>query len=116
MAGAFKRGLSSAGRAPALQAGGREFESLSLHWEEKNFFLMKNYGVILQSVKKYFLTLLYLENRIPKQTEKTSKKEARNAATLCGERECERGLCKRSLTAYKAIGQAKKSMGRMPWH
>ena len=25
------RGLSSAGRAPALQAGGREFESLSLH-------------------------------------------------------------------------------------
>ena len=25
-------GLSSAGRAPALQAGGREFESLSLHW------------------------------------------------------------------------------------
>ena len=27
----FLRGLSSAGRAPALQAGGREFESLSLH-------------------------------------------------------------------------------------
>ena len=30
-------GLSSVGRAPALQAGGREFESLSLHrttaWE-----------------------------------------------------------------------------------
>ena len=26
-----RRGLSSAGRAPALQAGGREFESLSLH-------------------------------------------------------------------------------------
>ena len=24
-------GLSSVGRAPALQAGGREFESLSLH-------------------------------------------------------------------------------------
>ena len=28
---ASRRGLSSAGRAPALQAGGREFESLSLH-------------------------------------------------------------------------------------
>ena len=27
----LQRGLSSAGRAPALQAGGREFESLSLH-------------------------------------------------------------------------------------
>ena len=30
-------GRSSAGRAPALQAGGQEFESLHLHWrvEEK---------------------------------------------------------------------------------
>ena len=27
----LKWGLSSVGRAPALQAGGREFESLSLH-------------------------------------------------------------------------------------
>ena len=26
-----RRGLSSVGRAPALQAGGREFESLHLH-------------------------------------------------------------------------------------
>ena len=25
-------GFSSVGRAPALQAGGREFESLNLHW------------------------------------------------------------------------------------
>ena len=30
------RGCSSVGRAPALQAGGREFESLSLHCE-RNF-------------------------------------------------------------------------------
>ena len=29
------RGYSSAGRAPALQAGGREFESLRLHPERK---------------------------------------------------------------------------------
>ena len=29
-------GLSSVGRAPALQAGGREFESLSLHLSEKS--------------------------------------------------------------------------------
>ena len=27
-----RRGCSSVGRAPALQAGGREFESLHLHW------------------------------------------------------------------------------------
>ena len=26
------RGRSSAGRAPALQAGGQEFDSLRLHW------------------------------------------------------------------------------------
>ena len=32
------RGLSSAGRAPALQAGGREFESLSLHWNVRKPF------------------------------------------------------------------------------
>ena len=60
MAGTFKRGLSSAGRAPALQAGGREFESLSLHWKEKNFFLMKNYGVILRILKKFLF-----ENFVP---------------------------------------------------
>ena len=36
VAASFKRGRSSVGRAPALQAGGREFESLRLH-PERNF-------------------------------------------------------------------------------
>ena len=31
VAASFKRGRSSVGRAPALQAGGQEFESLRLH-------------------------------------------------------------------------------------
>tara|TARA_R100000353_G_scaffold167581_1_gene129746 strand:+ start:779 stop:1150 length:372 start_codon:yes stop_codon:yes gene_type:complete len=31
-----KRGCSSAGRAPALHAGGREFESRQLHQKKKN--------------------------------------------------------------------------------
>ena len=31
VAASFKRGRSSVGRAPALQAGGQEFESLHLH-------------------------------------------------------------------------------------
>ena len=35
VAASFKRGRSSVGRAPALQAGGREFESLRLHPERK---------------------------------------------------------------------------------
>ena len=30
------RGCSSVGRAPALQAGGQEFESLHLHQDEKS--------------------------------------------------------------------------------
>ena len=32
VAARLKRGRSSVGRAPALQAGGQEFESLRLHW------------------------------------------------------------------------------------
>ena len=32
MAARFIWGCSSVGRAPALQAGGQEFESLHLHW------------------------------------------------------------------------------------
>ena len=46
-----RRGLSSAGRAPALQAGGREFESLSLHLQ---------YHPIRENCRRY------LENRILK--------------------------------------------------
>ena len=35
MAAKLQRGRSSVGRAPALQAGGQEFESLRLHCERK---------------------------------------------------------------------------------
>ena len=34
VAARIKWGLSSVGRAPALQAGGREFESLRLHTDD----------------------------------------------------------------------------------
>ena len=47
VAARFKWGCSSVGRAPALQAGGQEFESLHLHWTRK-------------------CSSLYLENRILK--------------------------------------------------
>ena len=40
-----RRGLSSAGRAPALQAGGREFESLSLHEAQSQGRKKENWGV-----------------------------------------------------------------------
>ena len=52
----IKWGLSSVGRAPALQAGGREFESLSLHLQTKWF------------------AESYLENRISKIKYPTSVK------------------------------------------
>ena len=43
----LKWGCSSVGRAPALQAGGQEFESLYLHWfkklNQREFF--ENYTV-----------------------------------------------------------------------
>ena len=35
VAAGFSWGCSSVGRAPALQAGGQEFESLHLHWPKR---------------------------------------------------------------------------------
>ena len=51
-----KRGRSSVGRAPALQAGGQEFESLRLHCENYRFSQRK----------------LFLENRIQKLYKKNN--------------------------------------------
>ena len=52
----FKWGCSSVGRAPALQAGGQEFESLRLHWmetsKEKNPYLENR---ILKIILKYLI-------------------------------------------------------------
>ena len=57
------RGLSSAGRAPALQAGGREFESLSLQLQivylhnirksDKEIFYKIIFGLIAQPVRAH---------------------------------------------------------------
>ena len=47
-----RRGLSSAGRAPALQAGGREFESLSLHEAQSQGRKKENWGVPGRKRKK----------------------------------------------------------------
>ena len=46
-----KWGYSSVGRAPALQAGGREFESLYLHWFQK--MGPKKEGLIAQLVRAH---------------------------------------------------------------
>ena len=54
------RGYSSVGRAPALQAGGQEFESLYLHGDfqtvaflQLSFFVMLNCTVL--GVEKHFV-------------------------------------------------------------
>ena len=52
----FKWGCSSVGRAPALQAGGQEFESLHLHWS------VNRKGEKAWTVERTYRT--YLENRI----------------------------------------------------
>ena len=55
----IKWGRSSVGRAPALQAGGQEFESLRLHW--------------MKAKKADILEFPYLENRILKENLKYLK-------------------------------------------
>ena len=70
---ALKWGCSSVGRAPALQAGGQEFESLHLQESNKEDFregYSKNtrdeedakHLRIWRKRKKTFVTCLYLEN------------------------------------------------------
>ena len=49
------RGCSSAGRAPALQAGGRQFDSVHLHQstiEVRNLYLCKSTSTNFRSLKK----------------------------------------------------------------
>ena len=72
MAARFKWGRSSVGRAPALQAGGQEFESLRLHCElEKKEKFTKKYltktsndDIIIQQVRNKSNANVFLENRI----------------------------------------------------
>ena len=51
VAARLKWGRSSVGRAPALQAGGQEFESLRLHWIERSESYLENR--ILKIILKY---------------------------------------------------------------
>ena len=48
-------GCSSVGRAPALQAGGQEFESLRLHCENYKIFTLKYFSFYKKCEIKYFL-------------------------------------------------------------
>ena len=48
----LKWGRSSVGRAPALQAGGQEFESLRLHWMCKHSLNLID-GLIAQLVRAH---------------------------------------------------------------
>ena len=63
MAAGHLWGYSSVGRAPALQAGGREFESHYLHLR------------VLKESPQYVKAYRYLENRIQKANIEKSKKQ-----------------------------------------
>ena len=70
-------GYSSVGRAPALQAGGQEFESLYLHWfkklNQREFFenyTVKENGSFSEIKQKKESSLLYIEIYAKEQFEK----------------------------------------------
>ena len=52
------RGISSAGRAPALQAGGRRFDPVILHQEFKNYSALRCYNRWLTNTKAVLQRLL----------------------------------------------------------
>ena len=56
VAARLKWGRSSVGRAPALQAGGQEFESLRLHWIERSESYLENRILKLISSIKYLMS------------------------------------------------------------
>ena len=60
-------GCSSVGRAPALQAGGQEFESLHLHSsQDESLAVMPAHFTkcVAMTVKQSKEKVMYLENRI----------------------------------------------------
>jgi hypothetical protein len=46
-------GLSSAGRAPALQAGGHRFDPVSLHWQKCQCSYLENWILRNNELKKH---------------------------------------------------------------
>ena len=104
-------GRSSVGRAPALQAGGQEFESLRLHSREQpaeactlKTPYRSEMGKRNLSKKKRYQAYRHPRNKQARKKqacmqESMQAEESKNAATLCSRR-----------------GQARKGAGRMPWH
>ena len=66
-----KWGRSSVGRAPALQAGGQEFESLRLH--SSVFYERRNPGVLLTGISERRKTHL---NRLKNEQSKIASAES----------------------------------------
>ena len=58
VAAGFKWGCSSVGRAPALQAGGHEFESHHLHETMSHARFMKEANIELARIGDYFMKLI----------------------------------------------------------
>ena len=79
-AGLFKWGCSSVGRAPALQAGGQEFESLHLHSlrEAKAELNRTLFCRKAEEGAMYLENHIYEDRRLRSHTVETSRKTNRN--------------------------------------
>ena len=107
-----KRGRSSVGRAPALQAGGQEFESLRLHSREE--------PAETCTLKTPYRSEMGKRNLSKKEDIKhidireTNKQERSRQACSYACRQAEES--KKAATLCSRRGQARKGAGRMPWH
>ena len=119
VAARLKWGCSSVGRAPALQAGGQEFESLHLH-SVRNIKLcnwpMYIENFIQKVLRKNICDILIKtsENREYRKIWSVQITKRKHSYSITEK------LFKKADPVSNAIetvtGQAKKSAGWMPWH
>ena len=119
VAARLKWGCSSVGRAPALQAGGQEFESLHLH-SVRNIkpcnWPMYIENFIQKVLRKNICDILIKtsENREYRKIRSVQITKRKHSYSITEK------LFKKADPVSNAIetvtGQAKKSAGWMPWH
>ena len=105
-------GCSSAGRAPALQAGGQEFDSPHLHHEHHEMFNNEDCQLnnAKNRVKMLSLKILRITGNLIEILGYTISKKGNNTYSY---NSVESSREKKDL---KQRGQVRKSTWRMPWH
>ena len=123
-----ERGISSVGRAPALQAGGHEFESRILHWitegESAGGAGVFGYRMYLenriQEKKKYQETCRVRGIRegqdIRGNEETLTKKFEENERKKLAQNQRRQRYAGVPGAKHPGVGHARKSIWWMPWH